>query len=480
MEIFPRTKRTKERRALYGTIVAVLVLLVALTAILGRRSKLDKDQEWTEIDYASLPEVDLLRRYVRIDTTSDHGSELAGAEFLAGELTKIGLEPTVERLGESKANVWAFLEGERPEALVLHSHIDVFPIRKPEKWDFDPFSATIDKAWLYGRGVFDMKSVTIVQLLALKHLIEQGRKPHRSVLFLATGSEETGSELGTRWILDAHPELRDRFWAVLTEGGIVEPVNRHEFKFWGIEFTQKRFATIEFCSDSLDELAAAREALVRHSQARFAPVVTPEVETFFNGYADTRTNPHYREVLRNPHRLRHRAAEFLRLPFYLLTMLRNELVVFHPEADPSGGFRMVAKLHLLPGQNLDQALAELLPEWATHGLHYQVSPPKGAVAGSPIDTPIFESLAKAVSATYPGAPVGPYFLSLSSTDSQFFRTAGVPAYGFSPFLIFSTDTFRVDGPNERMSLPGYMSGFEIYRSAVERLVALRAESASSP
>ena len=90
-----------------------------------------------------------------------------------------------------------------------------------------------------------------------------------------------------------------------------------------------------------------------------------------------------------------------------------------------------------------------------------------------IDDPrAIDALSAAVHSVYPEAPVGPHFLSWSATDSRFFRDHDILSYGFSPFLIFSTDTFRVDGPNERMSLPGYMSGFEIYRNAVFRISGL--------
>lgn len=469
MELFPRTPRTKERRLLYGSIALVVGTLIGLGWFFGRPSQLDKDQDWTELDYASMPEVDLLRRYVRIDTTPDRGSEVEGAQFLAEELRKLGLEPTVEVLGDRKANVWAILEGESKEALVLHSHIDVYPIVKPDEWDHPPFSAVIDKAWLYGRGVFDMKSVTVVQLLALKELVESGQRPKKSIIFLATGSEEVGSELGARWILDEHPELTERFGVILTEGGIVEPISRHEFKYWGIEFAQKRFAGVAFCADTLEELEEVRAALTELNVSRFAPVVTEEVELFLKFYAETRDNPAYRELLENPKSLRDNPSGFLRLPFYLLALLRNEVVVFPPEEDPSGGYRMKAELHLLPGQKLETASGELLPKWITHGVEVEVTEPRGAETGSRVDLPAFDALAGAVRKTYGEAPVGPFFLGLSATDARFFRTLGAPTYGFSPFLIFSTDTFRVDGPNERMSLPGYVSGLEIYAEAVRRI-----------
>jgi acetylornithine deacetylase/succinyl-diaminopimelate desuccinylase-like protein len=417
-----------------------------------------------------MPEVDLLRRYVRIDTSQETGSELAGAEFLAAELEALGLEPTIERLGENSANVWAVLEGKSREALVLHSHIDVYPILEPEKWDSDPFAAEISQAWLYGRGVFDMKSVTVVQLLALKSLVESGRQPEKSVIFLATGSEEVGSELGTRWILEQHPELAERFWAVLTEGGIVEPISRNEIKYWGIEFAQKRFASGYFCSDSEDQLIRLWAALIENNEHFRTPILTPETLRFFEDYGGSRDRDLYRETLLLPENLSANPNDLYLLPPYLRSMFRNEIAAFQPEPAPGGGFRSKAVIHLLPGQQLAGALEALVPDWLSHGVTFEIAEPLGADHGSPPEHPVLDALAEAVRAEYPGAPVGLYFLSWSATDSRFFRERDIASYGFSPFVIFSTDTFRVDGPNERISLPGFVSGFEIYKNAVADIV----------
>ncbi len=71
---------------------------------------------------------------------------------------------------------------------------------------------------------------------------------------------------------------------------------------------------------------------------------------------------------------------------------------------------------------------------------------------------------------FPGVPVGPYFLLQSRTDAQRYRTAGVRAYGFSPFPIVVADTTLIGRPNERMQLPAYRQGVELYREAIRRLL----------
>ena len=117
-------------------------------------------------------------------------------------------------------------------------------------------------------------------------------------------------------------------------------------------------------------------------------------------------------------------------------------------------------------------------EATTHGLAVTVLPARGTARGSPLEHPAYTGLVAAIEEAYPEATVGPYFLPWNATDSRFFREAGIPSYGFSPFLIFTTDTFRVDAANERISLPGFVDGVALYVKAVERLVRPAPDSGS--
>lgn len=463
----PARRRRIRLRVATGT--AVLVLLLVGVAWVARRSAvLTLDRSWTEVEWAELPEVRLLQDYVRVDTSPTSGSELAGARFLAERLAAAGLDPHIERLGEQGANLWAVLEGRRREALVLHNHIDVYPADNPDEWKHPPFSGVIDPPHLWGRGVFDMKSVTVAQVQALLALAESGRRPERSVIFLATGSEEVGSELGTRWVLARHPELVERFWAVLTEGGIVEPVSREEIKYWGIEFAHKRIAEGWVCAgqrEPLEELAAYLE----ENRYSTAASLTPEVAAFAARYAPSRQHRGNRQRLTDLAGTVDHPRRVDALPAYIAAMLRNEIVTLPVTADAGGGYRMKLVVRLLPGADLDGVLDELLPAWATHDMALTVLPARGTARGSSLDHPAYAGLVEAIEEAYPKALVGPYFLPWNATDSRFFRQAGIPSYGFSPFTIFATDTFRVDGTNERLGLPGFVDGVDLYVRVVQRL-----------
>lgn len=469
-ENLPPHKKRRARIQLYLPIFLIVAGLISVAFVLGRADRLQRDQTWTEIDYASLPEVQLLQEYVRVDTSPTTGSELAGAEFLADKLRTMGLEPHIEDLGNGHANLWAVLEGESPEALVLHSHIDVTPAENFDEWEHPPFDAVLDQAWIYGRGTFDMKSVAVAQLLALGDLAETSKKPKKSVIFLATGSEETGSYLGTSWVLRNHPGLAERFAVVLTEGGVIEPLSMEEIKYWGIEFAQKSFAEGVLCSPSPEQLKAIRETLEELNDANHDLMVTDEVAAFLSSYGGTRQNDEYRRMMDDTKEVLNHPGSFDSLPHYVQSMFREELFTLPVEEDPEGGYRLRFFLYLFPDSDLKEVRQRLMPDWAVHGASLAIDEPLGTGKGSPLDHPAFETMVETVDEYYPGTRVGPHFLAWSATDSRFFREAGIPSYGFSPFPIFATDTFRHDSANERLGLPGYVMGTEIYRDLVNRLV----------
>jgi len=463
--------RAAARAALYGSLVLVGGIAWALVAWLNRPLQGTVLERWVETDYRSLPEVQLLRDYVRIDTSEATGDEIAGARFLAARLEKAGILSRLEIVGEGKANLYALLEGKDPRPLVLHNHIDVESV-KPEEWFHPPFEAFIEPPWMFGRGVFDMKSVAVAQLLAMIDLKESGRSGRqlqRSVLFLATSSEERGSRLGVRRILAQNPEMVRGFWAVLTEGGVVEARARNDIKFWGTEIGQKRYVDLLVRAPErkpLDELRARlKEAGFTETDLKVVPVVREVLKT----YAPTRDREDFREMLADPDGTIADVEKFRKLPDYLRSFFRNEAVPFQVKEAPGGGWQLLIKIHLLPGAKLEGELPKLVPAWMLAGLSYTLDEPP-ASPSSPTGHPVFQAVTETLAERYPDAPTGPYFLPWTATDSRFFRAAGVPSYGFSPFLIMNTDTLQVDKANERFALPGFVEGVGVYRDLVRRLV----------
>ena len=456
--------------ALYGSLVLVTGLTWAAASYLSRPLKARPAEQWLRRDYLSLPEVKLLQEYVRVDTSEATGDELAGARFLARQLEAAGIPTRIERVGPKKANLYAWLDGEDPRPLVLHNHIDV-SAADAKDWFVPPFEARIELPWIYGRGVFDMKSVAVAQMLAMIELKKSGVPLKRSVLFLATSSEEGGSRLGVRRLIQADPGRVRNFWAVLTEGGVVEARSRDDIKFWGTEFAQKRYADLIVCGDSREQLDGLRNMMREIGPTETDLHLTPEVRTVLETYAPTRDRDDLRVLLADPEKVLADIAAFRKLPDYVRSMFRNEAVPFRVREAPGGGYQMIIKFQLLPGADLETVRKKLVPDWMLFGLTVQLDEPPSASGGSPLDHPVFEEIQETLSDQYPGLPAGPYFLAWTATDARFFRTQGVPVYGFSPFLVMNTDTLAVDKANERFAIPGFVDGVELYVKLVRQLVS---------
>jgi acetylornithine deacetylase/succinyl-diaminopimelate desuccinylase-like protein len=80
------------------------------------------------IDWTSLGEetVDVLRRYLMVDTTNPPGNEIDGARFLEAILRAEGLPSETAESAPGRANLVARLPGDGAlPSVVLHHHIDV-------------------------------------------------------------------------------------------------------------------------------------------------------------------------------------------------------------------------------------------------------------------------------------------------------------------------------------------------------------------
>ena len=92
--------------------------------------------------------VELLRRYLQIDTTNPPGDEIAGARFLADVLTREGIESETIEAAPGRASLRARLRGDGSlGGIVLHHHIDVV-YADPRYWTVGPFGGVIRDGYL--------------------------------------------------------------------------------------------------------------------------------------------------------------------------------------------------------------------------------------------------------------------------------------------------------------------------------------------
>jgi len=153
----------------------------------------------------------LLADLVRVPTLNPPGADAAGAELLARELDRRGLNPELTEIAPGKANVIARLRGtgEAP-ALLLNGHIDVVPPGELP-WKHPPFAAQIEDGRLYGRGAADMKSGLTAMLVAFD-VVSRAGKLRGDLIFSAVSDEEDGATGARRLVAD---RLTDGLGAVV-------------------------------------------------------------------------------------------------------------------------------------------------------------------------------------------------------------------------------------------------------------------------
>lgn len=162
---------------------------------------------------------ELLQELIRFDTVNPPGNERAAQEHLAGYLTGAGFE--VELLGAvpERPNVIARLRGDAAgPTLGFLGHVDTV-LAHADEWSHDPWSGDVADGFLWGRGALDMKSQVAAEIAAAVSLAREGWRPARGeLLILAVVDEETGGDLGARWLTETHPD-KVRCDLLLNEGG---------------------------------------------------------------------------------------------------------------------------------------------------------------------------------------------------------------------------------------------------------------------
>ena len=186
------------------------------------------------------PLADRARQYlidlVKIDTSNPPGNETKVAEYLKEISDGHGLAGEILGGDPKRMNFVARLRGTgkgRPVLLLAHS--DVAPADRAQ-WTVDPFGGEIRNAAIYGRGVWDDKSLLAADLAVMVEIKRRNIKLNRDVILLSEADEEEGAT-GIQWMVkNAWPKIDAEF--ALGEGGyIIE--SKDGPKLFEVETTEK-------------------------------------------------------------------------------------------------------------------------------------------------------------------------------------------------------------------------------------------------
>jgi acetylornithine deacetylase/succinyl-diaminopimelate desuccinylase-like protein len=149
----------------------------------------------------------VLQRLVRFNTVNPPGNERPALEYLSSYVGAAGFETELLGADEERPNLVATLPGAADgPTLGLLGHVDTV-LADPAEWSHDPWSGDVADGFLWGRGAVDMKSQVAAEAAGAASLASAGWRPARGRLRLMfVSDEETGGDLGARWLTEQHPD----------------------------------------------------------------------------------------------------------------------------------------------------------------------------------------------------------------------------------------------------------------------------------
>jgi acetylornithine deacetylase/succinyl-diaminopimelate desuccinylase-like protein len=381
--------------------------------------------------------VELCARLIRFDTSNFGGGESRGeraaAEWVAGQLTDAGLEPTVLESAPGRASTVVRIPGADPlaPALLVHGHLDVVPAEAAD-WSCDPFCGEVRDGAVWGRGALDMKNMDAMMIAFARHLARTGARPPRDVVMAFVADEEDTGDLGAVFLAGRHPELFEGVKAAISEsggtllhlpgGGHLYPIAAGERGSAWLTATARGTAGHGSRGSADNALVQVAAAIGRIAAYEWPRRVVPTVRALLDGlseYLGAPVDPEDLSVLGSVAPLvSHTLADSLN-PTMLRAGYKHNVIPSEASVGLDG--------RVLPGTEAEffATVDELLGPGFTRTGDYH------APVSADHTAPDFAAMAAALRAYDPQALVLPYCMT-GGTDAKAFSRLGIPGFGFAP------------------------------------------------
>jgi acetylornithine deacetylase/succinyl-diaminopimelate desuccinylase-like protein len=417
--------------------------------------------------------VDLLQQLIRNQCVND-GSPASGHEdrsvaVLASYLEGDGLDLQTYEPTPGRGSLIARIEGSDPDAprICLCGHTDVVPVTA-DGWRRDPFGGELVDGEVWGRGAVDMLNMTASMAVAMKELARRGWRPKGTLIYAAVADEEAGGTHGAGWLADHEWDAVGADYVLTESGGILLPSARGEHVTVtagekGVAWRRLRVrgtpahGSMPYGADN----AVVKAAEVVRRLAAYRP--RAGISELWLAYLESMDLPdETRAALADPERVSEAVAT-VDDPRIARVVHACTHMTFSPNVVHGGVKTNVipdvvdieVDIRTLPGEtaddvarNLDDALGDLASQ-------VEVVVISDAVAtSSPMATPLWDALGRAVAAAYPQATLAPR-LTAGGTDARFFRDNGAVAYGaalYSRSVTAAEFATRFHGHDERVDV----------------------------
>jgi ABC-type oligopeptide transport system ATPase subunit/acetylornithine deacetylase/succinyl-diaminopimelate desuccinylase-like protein len=252
----------------------------------------------------------ILQSLIRFNTVNPPGDERLAIEHLHAILADAGFECELLGAVPERPNLVARLKAEGPThttedpthpTLCYLGHVDTV-LADASEWTRDPWSGEIADGCVWGRGSLDMKSQVAAEVAAVARLAHEGWRPAcGQLLVVAVADEETGGELGAKWLCETHPE-KVRCDMLLNEGG-GPSFEIGGQRFYGVCCAEKGVFRFTLTTDGaaghasmpkLGDNALLKMAPVLKRFAERQPTLQPTAEplAFLRGVGEDERDPH--------------------------------------------------------------------------------------------------------------------------------------------------------------------------------------------
>jgi acetylornithine deacetylase/succinyl-diaminopimelate desuccinylase-like protein len=415
--------------------------------------------------------VDLCRDLIRIDSTNDGDGggpgEREAAEYVAGRLAEVGLQPVLLESAPRRTSVVVRLPGadpDRTDALLLHGHLDVVPA-DPKAWRYDPWAAEVADGCVWGRGAVDMKDMDAMILAVVRERVLSGRLPARPLVVCFTADEEAGGLLGSHWLTEHHPEVFEGCTEAVGEVGGFSVTLPTGGRTYLVQAAEKGIAWMTVQADGTEghgslphddnAVAALAAGLARLTEHRWETTETPTVTALLDDVAaatGTRPDPddpdQLARMLGSVGRIVRATTRNTANPTVLRAGAKTNQVPASAQAQVDGRF--------LPGERdsflatVDRLLGTRVRRVDTH---------LDVALEAPFSGPLVDAMTTALTEADPGCRVAPYML-FGGTDAKAFSRLGIRGYGFSPLRLPADLDFPAlfHGVDERVPLDALRFG----------------------
>ena len=436
----------------------------------------------------------LLTDLIRINTTNPPGNEIEASMYIANYLADLGLNPEVLESAPKRGSVIARLKGtgEKPSLLLL-SHLDVVAAN-PQEWTLPPFEGTVKDGYVYGRGAYDMKSMTAMELMVMKLLIKNHVKVKGDVVLAATADEEQGGEQGAGYLVRNYKQKIFCPFVINEGGGLAFP-SKKGYVF-PIQTAEKGILWLKIKAKGRPGHGStpntADNALLRINQVidkltNYKPptIYVPTLKQFLATMANQ--NPKlersFERLLANPDESEQILDELAKEDRPLAEEIRPRTKMTIAPTMIRGGVKeniipseceVVFDCRVLPGQIVNETIdliKTLLKDVGLDKLSFEFIQAHDGSESS-IDTLLYSTITNVLKEFEPTCQITPT-LTTGGTDSRFFREAGSICYGFQPMIPDKPNDQlekRMHGIDERITIQNLVYGTSILFETVKRFM----------